>query len=95
MAPVVHELMPAQEPAWDHFVTAAPDGTFFHRAGWRHVIECAFRQRAHYVVAEQDGAITGVLPLVHMRSRLFGNRLISVPFLVYGGPVASELESEG
>jgi FemAB-related protein (PEP-CTERM system-associated) len=90
MAPVIRELTGAQDDAWDRYVTAAPDGTFFHRAGWRDVVEGAFRQRAHYLFAEQDGAITGVLPLVHMRSRLFGNRLISVPFCVYGGPVASE-----
>ena len=30
----------------------------------------------------------GVLPLVHVRSRLFGNSLISTNFTVYGGPVA-------
>jgi FemAB-related protein (PEP-CTERM system-associated) len=90
MAPVVRELTPAQYEAWDRYVTAAPAGTFFHRAAWRDVIEGGFRQRAHYLLAEQDGAIAGVLPLVHMRSRLFGNRLISTPFCVYGGPLASE-----
>ena len=31
------------------------------------------------------GAWQGVLPLVHMRSKLFGNFLISVPFVNYGG----------
>jgi FemAB-related protein (PEP-CTERM system-associated) len=91
--PVVRELLPQYEEAWDRFVETAPEGTFFHRAGWRGVIEGGFRQQAHYLFAEQDGAITGVLPLVHMRSRLFGNRLMSTPFCVYGGPVASEPES--
>jgi FemAB-related protein (PEP-CTERM system-associated) len=90
MAPVIRELAASHEAAWDRFVAAVPAGTFFHRAGWREVIEDAFRQRAHYLLAEQDGDITGVLPLVHMRSRLFGNRLISSPFCVYGGPLASE-----
>ena len=93
MPPLVHELAAAQEDAWDRFVAAAPAGTFFHRSGWRSVIEAGFRQKAHYLFVEQDGAITGVLPLVHMRSRLFGNRLISAPFCVYGGPLASEPES--
>jgi FemAB-related protein (PEP-CTERM system-associated) len=93
MAPVIRELRPSQCPAWDSYVAATPEGTFFHRAGWAEVIERAFRQHPHYLFAEQDGAITGVLPLAHMRSRLFGNRLISAPFCVYGGPVASEAES--
>lgn len=90
MAPVVRAFEPRHEAAWDRFVAAAPAGTFFHRVGWRDVIEGGFRQRAYYLLAEQDGAITGVLPLVHMRSRLFGNRLVSVPFCVYGGPLAAE-----
>jgi FemAB-related protein (PEP-CTERM system-associated) len=93
VAPVVRELQPPQVEAWDRFVDAAPEGTFFHRAGWREVIEGGFRQQAHYLFAEQDGAISGVLPLVHMRSRLFGNRLISAPFCVYGGPLASDAAS--
>src|ERR1700760_1545825 len=79
--------------AWDAFVAAMPDGTFFHRAAWARVIETAFGHRCHYVLAEQDGAICGLLPLVHMRTRLFGNTLISTPFCVYGGPVAADRET--
>jgi FemAB-related protein (PEP-CTERM system-associated) len=93
MPPVVRELTAAQEDAWDRFVATAGAGTFFHRAGWRNIIEASFSQPAHYLFVEQDGAITGVLPLVYMRSRLFGNRLISAPFCVYGGPLAGEPES--
>jgi FemAB-related protein (PEP-CTERM system-associated) len=90
MSLVVRELDPKAEPAWDRYVNEMPDGTFFHLAGWRAVIDKAFRHRTCYLVAERDGAISGVLPLVHLRSRLFGNTLVSVPFCVYGGPVASE-----
>ena len=83
----------AGEAAWDGFVADHPDGTFFHRAGWRRAIEQAFGHRAHYLLTERDGAITGVLPLVNVRSLLFGNTLISVPFCVYGGPLAADRES--
>ncbi|MGH7103292.1 MAG: FemAB family XrtA/PEP-CTERM system-associated protein [Acetobacteraceae bacterium] len=76
--------------AWDTFVLSHPQGTFFHRAAWRHVIAHAFRHTCYYLMAEQDGAISGVLPLVHVRTRLFGNGLVSVPFCVYGGPLASD-----
>ena len=83
----------AGEAAWDAFVAAHPDGTFFHRAGWRRVIAQAFGHRTHYLTTERDGAITGVLPLVNVRSLLFGNTLISVPFCVYGGPLAADRDS--
>lgn len=79
------------EAAWDAFVMAHPDGSFFHRVGWRRVIEAAFGNRAHFLLAERDGAICGVLPLVHVRSRLFGrNTLVSTPFCVYGGPIGDD-----
>ena len=83
----------ARVPAWDDFVRTMPGGTFFHLAAWRQVIAHAFGHRTYYVLTERDGAITGVLPLVHMKTRLFGNMLISNPFCVYGGPLAADAES--
>jgi FemAB-related protein (PEP-CTERM system-associated) len=83
-------LLPPDTTAWDHYVRAHPHATFFHLAGWRRVIEQAFRHRTHYLVAEQDGAIAGVLPLAQVKTRLFGHTLISLPFCVYGGPLAED-----
>jgi FemAB-related protein (PEP-CTERM system-associated) len=79
--------------AWDDFVAAHPDATFFHRAGWQRVIAESFGHSTHFLFAERDGAITGILPLGHIRSLLFGNSLISLPFCVYGGPLAADAES--
>ena len=93
MAVTCRPLETAAEPAWDAFVTGQPGGTFFHLTGWRRVIGRAFGHPTHYVLAERDGAITGVLPLVHVRSRLFGQALVSNPFCVYGGPLAADAES--
>jgi len=35
----------------------------------------------------KDGNIIGALPLIQVKSRFFGNRLISLPFCEYGGPL--------
>ncbi|MEJ2345803.1 MAG: FemAB family PEP-CTERM system-associated protein [Gammaproteobacteria bacterium] len=75
-------------PKWDAFVAECPGATFFHRTGWKRVIEEVFGHATHYLVAEADGAIEGVIALGHIRSRLFGNALISCPFAVYGGAAA-------
>jgi FemAB-related protein (PEP-CTERM system-associated) len=93
MPPRVRPLERASAAAWDAFVTAHPDGSFFHRAAWAGVIAAAFRHRTDYLFAEQDGAISGVLPLVHMRTLLFGNTLVSTPFCVTGGPLARDAAS--
>jgi FemAB-related protein (PEP-CTERM system-associated) len=87
------EENPAAAAAWDRFVLAHPDGTFFHRAPWREVIAGVFGHATHYAYAERDGAIAGVLPLGQVKTALFGNALISAPFCVYGGPLAADAET--
>jgi FemAB-related protein (PEP-CTERM system-associated) len=89
----VRALDASDEGRWDAFVTATEGGTFFHLSGWRRVIEEAFAHRTHYLLAEREGAITGVLPLTLVKTRLFGSSLISNAFGVYGGPVAADSES--
>ncbi|HSV46289.1 MAG TPA: FemAB family XrtA/PEP-CTERM system-associated protein [Ramlibacter sp.] len=92
----MHRLLPRGEAAaetaarWDAFVLACPHATFFHRAGWQRVLEQVFGHRTHFLFAEEGGQITGVLPLAHVRSWLFGSALTSLPFAVYGGPAARD-----
>jgi FemAB-related protein (PEP-CTERM system-associated) len=83
---IVRELTADRAAEWDAFVAQCSTATFFHRAGWQRVIADSFGHRTYYLFAEQDGVIRGVLPLVHIASRLFGNALVSTPFCVYGGP---------
>ncbi len=90
---VVKPLIEADYARWDEFVLATPDATFCHRAGWQRVTERVFGHRTHYVYTERDGAITGILPLTEIKSRLFGHALVSSAFQVYGGPVATDPES--
>ncbi|HJR14619.1 MAG TPA: FemAB family XrtA/PEP-CTERM system-associated protein [Rhodanobacteraceae bacterium] len=90
---VVKCLARGEEALWDAFVAGAPQATFFHRSAWREVIE-GLGHHCHYLYAERHGVITGILPLAEIRSWLFGHALISTPFCVYGGAVASDAESE-
>ena len=78
----------ADGAAWDAFVDQQPDASFFHRWGWREVIGKAFGHDIHYHLAERDGRLQGILPLVRVKSLLFGDQLVSMPFGVYGGPLA-------
>lgn len=75
-------------PLWDDFVVSCREATFFHRAGWQNVIEKAFGHQTWFLYAEQNQQIQGVLPLVQVKSYLFGHALSSLPFCVYGGIVA-------
>jgi FemAB-related protein (PEP-CTERM system-associated) len=84
----------ADAARWESFVERCPDATFFHRIGWREVIESVFQHRTHYLVAERGPDIVGLLPLAEVRSRFFGHSLISLPFCVYGGPAAADSNAE-
>jgi hypothetical protein len=78
---------------WNAFVFGCPDATFFHRIEWRDIMESVFRHRTHYLLAERDGQIVAVLPLVEVKSRLFGHAMTSLPFAVYGGIAGSDAEA--
>lgn len=77
------------QTAWDRFVDASPSATFFHCHAWAGVIQECFGHRPEYLLARRGGQTVGILPLIHKSSPLFGQALISTPFLSYGG-VATE-----
>lgn len=78
-------LNDAEHARWDAFVMDHPQGTFFHLAAWQGLIARIFKHRTYYVFAERAGQIVAVLPLVEVKSCLFGHSLSSLPFAVYGG----------
>lgn len=82
---VRHTGSPAE---WDAFVRAAEGSTFCHLSAWREVLADVMGQEPRYLcVRDESGGLNGVLPLVELRSRLFGTRLVSMPLLNYGGPL--------
>jgi FemAB-related protein (PEP-CTERM system-associated) len=73
------------------FLGARDDARLFHHPGWSRAVERGCGARAYYLVAEDDeGAISGILPLSEVRSRLFGNSMVSAGFGVGGGIVADD-----
>jgi FemAB-related protein (PEP-CTERM system-associated) len=86
----VRDLDASVAQRWEAFVAECPDATFFHRAGWKRVIEETLGHQTYFLYAEDAaGAIVGVLPLVFIRSALFGRSLSSTAFCVYGGPAVT------
>jgi FemAB-related protein (PEP-CTERM system-associated) len=80
-------------PAWDSFVAAAPDATLFHGLAWQRAVTTSLGHEAHHLCAWRGDRLAGVLPLIHVRSRLFGNALFSAAFGVYGGILAADDEA--
>lgn len=78
---------------WESYVAKALGATFFHRAGWQAILRNVFGHRTFFLYAERNDVIEGVLPLAQIKSLLFGNSLIALPFAVYGGVVADTTEA--
>jgi FemAB-related protein (PEP-CTERM system-associated) len=75
---------------WDEFGSSQAGWTHFHQYGWKNVVESVFGHKCLYLAAyEPGGGLTGILPLVRVRSRVFGHFLVSMPFVNYGGPLGT------
>jgi serine/alanine adding enzyme len=85
-----------QPAAWDAFVERHPAATRYHQWAWRDVFSRTFGHRAVYLAASSatsaasGGEIVGILPLVVLDTWLFGRFAVSLPFVNYGGVVASD-----
>lgn len=75
---------------WNTFGEPQQGWTAFHRYEWCGIIERVHRQRPCYLEARDPaGRLVGILPLVDMRSPIFGRYVISQPFVNYGGPLGT------
>ncbi|HEB53942.1 MAG TPA: FemAB family PEP-CTERM system-associated protein [bacterium] len=86
----VRELLPGEDARWDAYVSRHAQGTFFHRTGWSRTVGEIFRHEPHHLVVEQGRRWLGVLPLFLTKSPFLGRNLVSVPYSVYGGVLASD-----
>jgi len=73
------------DKSWDRYVESHPRATVGHLSAWGQIVREAYGHEAIYLRADEEGEIRGLLPLVLVSSRLFGRRIVSMPFLDYGG----------
>lgn len=78
----------SNRPELDDFVRRMPGAKLCHLFAWAQNVVRPLGHKSFHLVAYQNGTICGILPLTLIRSRLFGNRMISQAFSNYGGPLA-------
>ncbi|HEY8507047.1 MAG TPA: FemAB family XrtA/PEP-CTERM system-associated protein [Steroidobacteraceae bacterium] len=88
----IEQIGDADAQAWDAFVASKPSASLYHRYAWRHVIRESFGRETFYLAAREGGRICGVLPIARLKSFMFGDLLVSLPYFNYGGPVADSAE---
>lgn len=85
----IRPLQPEDAQRWDDYVMRSDGASCYHLSGWQEVIGKSFGHRTWYLLSEDETKrISGVLPVVQLKSALFGNYAVSMPFFNYGGVVA-------
>jgi len=94
---------------WDDYVRQHPGASLFHLFGWRDVVHKTYRHATYYLMliahhdalegravsaARSRAKVVGILPLVHLKHIVFGNCLVSLPFVDSGGILANCREAE-
>jgi FemAB-related protein (PEP-CTERM system-associated) len=79
---------------WDAYILNHPNATPYHLWAWKQAIETAYGHRATYLLAEKDSAISGALPLFHLRLAPFVNQLVSLPFCDVGNCLADDAATQ-
>ena len=83
----IQKLTQDLEPEWNEY--ALKNGaSIYHHTRWIHLIKKVFGHNSHHLIALDEGIVVGILPLVQLKSLLFGNFMVSMPYFNYGGIIA-------
>lgn len=84
----------ATDEDWQAYVGSARNASLYHRLEWREILRGTFGHRPRYLMARREGRVSGIFPLIEMKSALFGHFFVSLPFVNFGGIVADTPEDE-
>ena len=73
---------------WDDYVLEHPHGTLYHLNAWKNAIEKSFEVTAEYRIGKLDNKICGILPIFTIKNLFGQNKIVSIPYAVYGGILA-------
>lgn len=82
-------LLDGEEQEWNDYVAKHPAATIHHLTPWRRILQKTYGiESLYYVARDERYRVVGVLPLVRLKSRLFGDMLVSMPYFQRGGAIA-------
>lgn len=93
----VKPLETGEEREWNEFVHSRPDANYCLDLAWRDIIATTYGKAPEYWISREgrSRAITGVAAAFWMDNLFLGRRLVSLPYLDYGGILAASPEAAG
>ena len=86
------EFLPERGNRWRAFLEKSGCSAMYCDPRWVKAISSSLCQTPYLFEARADGKLVGVLPLVYVRSLLFGRFLVSLPYVDWAGVVADDYE---
>ena len=91
MALIISKLKANHHPDWDNYV-GLKQTSIYHDSRWAQLIKKVFGHDSHYLMATDNDKVVGIFPMIQLKSLLFGNFMVSMPYFNYGGIVADSHE---
>jgi FemAB-related protein (PEP-CTERM system-associated) len=86
----IRELKADQINFWYSFVNQLPLATGYHHSAWAETITQTFKHSTRIWAAfDSENRIIGGIPLTFFNSMLFGKFAVSIPYVNYGGVLAT------
>jgi CelD/BcsL family acetyltransferase involved in cellulose biosynthesis len=87
----VCQFDPLQDPRWTDFVDTHPRASVFHTRGWIEALFRTYRYRPiAFTTSPPTAELGNAVVFCHVRSRLTGQRLVSLPFSDHCEPLVGE-----
>ena len=91
MSLIITKLTPSHHADWDEYARKMR-ASIYHDSRWSQLIKKVFGHDSHYLMATDNDKVVGIFPLIQLKSLLFGNFMVSMPYFNYGGIVADTHE---
>ena len=85
----------SDQKAWDDYVLTHPNGLAYHQFAWKEAVAEAYSFDSRYLLAECNGRICGVLPLIVFKRPFTAPIYVSLPYCDLGGCLADDDDIEG
>jgi len=83
-------IQPLSDKRWHEFLREQPDASVFHSQGWLKALQQTYGYEPLTVgMVNSDGRILDAIVFCMVRSRITGNRLVSMPFSDHCEPLVS------
>ena len=88
-----YQLDPTYDRRWPDFVELHPRSSVFHSVGWLKALRCTYRyEPVVFTTSPPTSPLKNGLVFCRVKSRLTGNRLVSLPFSDHCEPLCDSAE---